>query len=34
MAGKGTSCAKAIQEWEKVHVGESPAEAEDIRLIF
>ena len=34
MAGKGTTCAKALQIWESTHPGESPAEAEDIRLIF
>ena len=34
MAGKGTTCAKAIQLWEQNHPGESAAEAEDIRLVF
>jgi dynein light chain 1 len=34
MAGKGTTCAKALQIWEQSHPGESPTEAEDIRIYF
>lgn len=29
-----TSCAKALQMWEADHPGESPSEAEEIRLIY
>lgn len=29
---KGTTCSKAIQQWEAAHPGESATEAETIKL--
>lgn len=31
---RGTTCQKAIQNWEAAHPGQNAAEAEDIRLVF
>lgn len=31
---KGTSCQKALQNWEQENQGQNPAEAEEIKLIF
>ena len=34
MVSKGTTCAKALQNWEALNPGQNPTEAEVIKLIF
>jgi hypothetical protein len=31
---KGTSCSKALLNWEAEHPGQNPSEAEEIKLNF